>query len=408
MLNISSTNPYRVWENQTINRSNEIPKSTNTKEEKGLSKTTKNVLITTGIALATLGVYIATRGKKAVNVAKNATNSAQSLNNKVNVSNTIPTNSTLSKVNSEISTNLSRIEFRTPVKYTTREGKEIILGYSNAEGTQFIPKIEGELFKEFKNTIITPKTKEEQQKILTGIRAELDQEFKTHAQKLGIKPVDNTYKMLRAANYSEASTLNGTNYNAIIETPVKGIKGSYRQYGAWYYREPIENPQNHSIFRVTLNCKVDKKLIEFLDDFILSNNIKAKYKMPSSLAAACKRTDTFNIYFQENIPDELLQKLAKEASKYARNESAVKSVGQKLANGVYKELEANSKDVVDLLRIAHLSDKKLGIDLGMLIKKELDNDIPGSIAYCNATSKASAGQIEAAKICLRKYFEKCN
>ena len=131
--------------------------------------------------------------------------------------------------------------------------------------------------------------------------------------------------------------------------------------------------------------------------------------MPSELTSACGRTDTYNIYFAEDISEDLLNKLVQEATKYARDEAKVMSVGKKLANGVYKELECGTQDIIDFYNISLLTSKDRNPCKSPLIS-EIKSilEAPGfSIIKPEEHQSASAGQVEAAKMYLRKYLEKC-
>ncbi|MBO5947352.1 hypothetical protein J6Q66_00775 [bacterium] len=382
MTNISSINTYNFGADQAkkTNEPAKKIKSSNVAKEKGISKTAKTALITAGVALAALGIYIFSKGKKGADTIQNVTNKANDT------------------------------EFTNPVEYTgDRTGTKFVLGSSNAEGTRFKPNIQGELCREFENTIIIPKTAEEQKKILREIEQEFNTLFEEHGKKLGLEKNKTTiYDMLRSSNYTVTDTCDG-DYRQIIETVSDGMVGSVRQARAWYYHEPMGNPQEHPKFRITLNCKVDKKLIKFLDDFILENKLHAKYKMPNSLDGARFRPDTFNIYFQDDISEDLLNKLVQEATKYARDESKIFGVGTKLAEGVYKVPECNTQDIIDFYNISLLTSKDRDSYKSPLIREiKYILEAPGfSIIKPEEHKSASAGQVEAAKMYLRKYLEKC-
>ena len=200
MTNLSSINTYNFGADQAkkTNEPAKKIKSSNVAKEKGISKTAKTALVTAGVALAALGIYIFSKGKKGAAIIQN-----------------VPNNT----------------EFTNPVEYIGgRTGIKFVLGSSNAEGTRFKPNIQGELCREFENTIIIPKTAEEQEKILREIEQEFKTLFEEQGKKLGLEKNNTTvYEMLRAANYKTTETLSGSDYQSVVETVSNGIISKRKQ-----------------------------------------------------------------------------------------------------------------------------------------------------------------------------------
>ncbi len=205
------------------------------------------------------------------------------------------------------------------------------------------------------------------------------------------------YDYIRAANYKVHETINASSKNLHeayqnIVTKTNNDFVRVKPYESWIYHLSANNAGIKSKYRMSLNAKIDDDFIKTLDDYIKANNLQVKYKIPCSLGNACKRTDTYNIYFPEEPTQKIKDDICKLAEKYIRSDEGI---GTKFAKGVYGQQEPSGEDIRDFIKICCAMNPYF-----------YENTCLRTFDIKYFAKRASAGQIEACKLILEKILSK--
>ncbi|MCK4554270.1 hypothetical protein KAU19_04895 [Candidatus Parcubacteria bacterium] len=208
--------------------------------------------------------------------------------------------------------------------------------------------------------------------------------------------IEKMYFLLRLHDYK-----GDENYDSSIDkfTEISSDKINSHSENRWHYRVPYYEKDgvkyhktNEANFRISLNVNADKKLIEDLDKFIIETSKKpgsVYYKTPENSSDWLERHDPITIYFEDDVPEDIKEKIVNITKRYIRSKKDVLP-GEKLSDGVAYESSPSKEKLQELVNRGYAVNKESGDAIKEYITKK-------------DRLKASAGQVTAIEKFLEKY-----
>jgi len=184
------------------------------------------------------------------------------------------------------------------------------------------------------------------------------------------------YSSIRMHDYKQDE-----NYDSEIEEITKASTDEINSHSenGWHYRAPYyekngkkDTKFNKSDSRISLNVNADKKLIEDLDKCIVEICKKpgsVYYKTPEDSSRWLERHDPITIYFDDEVPDEVKEKIVDVTKPYIRSEEDVLP-GEKLSGGVACERTPSEEKLQELVENGYSINKESGDAIREYLTKE--------------------------------------
>jgi len=210
--------------------------------------------------------------------------------------------------------------------------------------------------------------------------------------------IEKMYFLIRLHDYKQDE-----NYDDKIEeiTKTSTDKINSHSENGWHYRVPYYEKDgakyyktNKAGFRISLNVNADNRLIESLDNYISSISTKPGsiyYKTPENSSDWLERHDPITIYFEDDVPDDIKEKIINITKPFIRSKEDVLP-GEKLSEGVAYETSPSIEKLQELIERGYAINQESGEAIEKYITKD-------------DRLKASAGQVSAIEKYLNNFEE---
>lgn len=164
------------------------------------------------------------------------------------------------------------------------------------------------------------------------------------------------YNGIRLASYDKSNVQIGIeDYTSEVNNTIQEV----RDENGWHYRIPFGASTGKSQFRISLNVKGSKELIDILDK--LSKDYGIYYKTPTSSMEWLDRHDPVTIYITNtNLTEaqmqELKDRVVRETEPHIRSNNGFGLYGENISEGVEFGEEATENNALELIKEAEGTD----------------------------------------------------